>query len=856
MRKFETFPAQLLTTLVLYGIAAWFGYYFSGSQRQLVIAWPPSGVAIASMVIFGPRIWPAITLASLAANTVIGVPPTVALLATIGNTLAPLVGWYLLNRVGFVRSLERVRDVVTLIVLGAFFGTILNASFGTFGLWLANYSIRGTLFDAWLDWWQGNMVGVLVVAPFLMTRIHPLPTAFPRRGQLETALLMLLVLGASLFIFMQAGPTFTNSKPRSFFIFPVLLVVAIRLGFRGLTASILVVAATVTWSTTHGFGRFWTGDIDTSMVDAQLALVVLIVSNLVLAATVAERQRERLNLQASNAQRQAILNAAGDSIVTMDHLGRVIEFNVAAEKAFGYRRSEVLGVELASLIIPQRFRAQHRKGLARYLVTGQGPVLDHKVELPALRADGSEFPVEISIVPLNKSGPPEFTGFIEDVTERNKLNAEREFAEQSQKVLAEATAILSRSIDYRTTLRHIAEVCIPRIADFCIVQIVQDSGKVETTEIATSNLEQESLLRDTAKLYLSDPKTPTLSASIIHSGQSLLIPDFSETVYRRIASDDELISRVMRMGIRSFVGTPIHHQGKVIGALLAGSVIPSRRYGKYELRIFEELADRAGFAIENARLYSEAREAVQTRDEFLSIASHELRTPLTSLSLQLQVFTRELKKGKSPEPGFVTVPVRAIEIAAKCQAQGEKLRVLLDDLLDITRIRLGRLKLVKEPVELSSVVREAVDRFKLEAAQKGSSITIENLSSVTGNWDQMRIDQVVTNLISNAVKYGCGKPIVVSLKQSDISGRAVITVRDHGIGISPEMKDRVFERFERADVESRKIPGLGLGLYISRQIVEAHGGLIRVESEEGKGSTFIVEIPLSGGEGVGEAKAV
>ncbi len=856
MSQIERRLLQILATIVFYFVAALLSFPFGGRHLLTSVAWPPSGVSLAALILFGPEVWPGVMFGALLTNGWLGMPVLAIFGISFGNTVAALLGWFLLDRIGFKRSLERQRDAVAFILIGALLTSFVGASFGTASLWLSHFTPPDGYLDAWSNWWLGSIIGVLVVSPFLLTMIDPLPSAFPRRRSLEVAALMMLVLAASIYIFSQTEPTFTTPKPRSFFIFPVLVVVAIRLGQRWLTTSLLMIAGIVTWTTSHGYGRFWTGDADSSLIEAQIVLAVLAVSKLVLAATVAERIDERKKLELSNAQRQAILNSAIDGIITIDHHGRILEFNVAAEKTFGFLRSDVIGREMAALIIPERFREAHRNGMANYLITGEGPVLSHRIELPAIRSDGSEFPVELSIVPLNKEGPPEFTGFIEDISERKTADTERELVELSQNVLADATAVLSQSIDYRTTLRHIAEACIPRIADLCIVQIVHEDGRVRTTEIATGNPQQESLLRETAGTYLSDLEFPSISASVIQSGRSVLIPDFSESIYRTYASNDDLVARVRQMGIRSLVGSPIRHHGKVIGALIGGTVSSSRRYGKYELGIFEELASRAGIAIENARLYLEAQEAVQTRDEFLSIASHELRTPLTSLSLQLQVFSRQLKKGAPAGPGLITVPARSVEIARKCQAQGEKLRVLLDDLLDITRIRLGRLKLVKEPSDLSVIVRDAVDRFRLEAAQKGSSISVDSVDAVVGTWDQMRADQVITNLISNAVKYGGGQPITLAVKRDEVTGRAIFLIRDQGIGITPEMKDRVFERFERADVESRKIPGLGLGLYICRQIVEAHGGLIRVESEPGKGSTFVVELPLSGGENFGEAKAV
>ena len=224
--------------------------------------------------------------------------------------------------------------------------------------------------------------------------------------------------------------------------------------------------------------------------------------------------------------------------------------------------------------------------------------------------------------------------------------------------------------------------------------------------------------------------------------------------------------------------------------------------------------------------------AVRVRDDFLSIAGHELRTPLSALVLQLDAVRRQLERA----PLDVD---KARQRLGKALGAIDRLEALIHELLDVARITAGRMELRREEVDLATVAAEVVERHAEQAARAGSTIALD-AHAARGQWDRLRVEQVVTNLVSNAVKYGAGQPIEVAVAAD--GDRARIVVRDHGIGIPPEDRARVFERFERA-VSDRHYGGLGLGLWISRQIVEAHGGRIAVDDAEGGGSAFTVELP-------------
>ena len=229
----------------------------------------------------------------------------------------------------------------------------------------------------------------------------------------------------------------------------------------------------------------------------------------------------------------------------------------------------------------------------------------------------------------------------------------------------------------------------------------------------------------------------------------------------------------------------------------------------------------------------ELRTAVETRDEFLSIASHELKTPLTSLNLSLQL----LCKLANHEESSSKINLMCDRAMGACLSLSQ----LLNDLLDVTRIRAGKLRLEKQEMDIKAILIECVSNFTQEATMRGSKIFIIVEQNIVGKWDPMRIQQIISNLLSNAIKYGEGSPIEVTLS-ADL-GMVRLQVKDYGMGISREMQTKIFERFQRA-VSNKNITGLGLGLYIVRQIVEAHGGSISVEGELGKGSLFIVELPL------------
>lgn len=286
--------------------------------------------------------------------------------------------------------------------------------------------------------------------------------------------------------------------------------------------------------------------------------------------------------------------------------------------------------------------------------------------------------------------------------------------------------------------------------------------------------------------------------------------------------------------VKSYLAVPvISRTGDVLGGLFFGH----SRAGVFtdqDEKLMGALAAQAATAIDNASLYSKATQAVELRDTFLSVASHELKTPLTSIYLQFEILKRSTLKTSDNDP-------KVISLFERFQSQLERLTRLINELLDVSRIASGKMDLHLEKVELEKIVKDICANFESEAIQKGSPITLTVKEPVVGNWDLNRVEQVVMNLVSNAIKYGNKKPIEVTIFKNDKF--AMVQIKDNGLGIAPEDQGRIFQRFERA-IDSNSISGLGLGLFICNEIILRHGGDIKVESTLGEGSIFTIRLPF------------
>jgi signal transduction histidine kinase/DNA-binding NarL/FixJ family response regulator len=394
--------------------------------------------------------------------------------------------------------------------------------------------------------------------------------------------------------------------------------------------------------------------------------------------------------------------------------------------------------------------------------------------------------------------------------------------------LVDATAAMSASLDVKQTQETFARVMVPEVADWATVHVKQGTG--ETVAIAHAS-GKEDLLWEVLRRYPPDPNLPRGYPYVMRSGKPDLVADVTPDVLKQIAVDADNLRLLQELHLRSWLCLPLTIRDETYGAIALVMAESGRHFSEGDIPRMMELARRCGTAIENARLYQLAQEAIAVREEFLSVAAHELRTPLSAILLTLYGLQRLTQRSESE-----IVPQK---IAQMIQ-QFDRLTALVDRLLDVSRIRVGRLDLQAEEFDLAQCVREVAARFNESALRVGCEMRVETPPTVVGAWDQMRMEQVISNLLTNAIKFCEKKPIDIGLSAAD--GTVALTVRDSGTGIPKDRVPFIFERFERG-VSAKNYGGLGLGLYVTRQIVEAHGGVIEVDSEVGRGSVFRVRLP-------------
>jgi signal transduction histidine kinase/HAMP domain-containing protein len=405
------------------------------------------------------------------------------------------------------------------------------------------------------------------------------------------------------------------------------------------------------------------------------------------------------------------------------------------------------------------------------------------------------------------------------------------------KLLDEASQILASSMIYTETLRRVAALVVPRLADWCAIDLPGVDGH-EPLTIIHAGQKVPALVEELRKRDPVEGHGWLGSRRVLRSGKAELDGEVEDQPSATAAPGAPDRAALRQLGIESLMIVPVPARSGVHGALTFVSADPGRRFVRTDLRFAEELARRAGIAIENARLYEMAQGAVRDREDFLSIVSHELNTPLTSLKLQIQMARQKVDRAERLDWPRDAI-ARALSIS---ENQITRLSRLVEDLLDVARIKAGRLTFAFDRLNLSDTVQGVVGRFADQLNETGNLVTTQIEEDIVGLFDQTRIEQLVDNLLTNAMKHASGKPVKVSLGSANQI--ATLVVEDQGPGIAEDKQPTIFERFERGGSE-RSVDGLGLGLFIAKEIAGGQGGSIRVQSRLGEGARFIVELPLS-----------
>jgi PAS domain S-box-containing protein len=427
-----------------------------------------------------------------------------------------------------------------------------------------------------------------------------------------------------------------------------------------------------------------------------------------------------------------------------------------------------------------------------------------------------------------------FSGMVMTATDIDELHRRRE----SERYLADASRLFSSSLDIEEALRGVVRLAIPRLGDAATLELLEEDGQARMGVVAHVDPAIEARAARLYRRQLSTGHGTVTEVEVLRQGKPLLVNDVAAELGRGALPDAFLRRAIGVLGVRAWLCVPLLHTGRLLGVLNLAFTAPGRTYTSEDVCLAGELAQRAAVAVDNARLYAEARRAILLRDEFLSIASHELRTPLTPLQLSLGKLHREA--ARAPDGAVSTERLEAM--LAVTERQVSRLRHLVEDLLDVSRIESAQLAPVLRQVSLVELTKQVLQALEPQARRAGSTLTLAvDGGPHVGHWDPRQLEQVLTNLVTNAIKYGRGRPIHLDVRGE--GGWAQVSVSDEGIGISAQDQKRLFQRYGRA-VSPRHYGGLGLGLYIARGLVEAHGGRIHVQSAPDKGTTFTVLLPL------------
>jgi PAS domain S-box-containing protein len=441
-----TTPVVILGLAALYFLAGKLGLLLAFVHASATAVWPPTGIALAAFLLLGYRVWPGIFLGAFLVNlTTAGFVATTIGIAT-GNTLEGLAGAYLVNRFAHgSHTFDRPQDVIKFAALAALASTTVSPFFGVTSLALGGYADWAEYGRIWLTWWLGDAGGALIVAPVLLlwsldTRVR---WTLPQVNEVGLLLVTLVLVGLA--VFGGVLPITIETYPLGFLCIPVLVWTAFRFGPRETATAMLLLSGMAIWGTLSGVGPFAREAQNESLLLLQAFMGVIAVMTLALAAGVSEVRRAEAARTREEANTRAILDMALDAVIGMDEHGVITNWNPRAEVIFGWTAGEAVGKKLSEVVIPPQYREAHIRGLRHFLATGQGPVLNRRIEITALRRDGTEFPVELSILPWKVGASYRFNAFIADITERKR--AEGTKARLAAIVESSDDAIIGKTLD-------------------------------------------------------------------------------------------------------------------------------------------------------------------------------------------------------------------------------------------------------------------------------------------------------------------------------------------------------------------------------------------------------------------------
>lgn len=803
--KRKSLVVQLIAIVVValaYFGAAKLGLTFASIHSSVSPIWPPTGIAIAAILLLGPRVWPGIFLGALLANSSAPAAIPAAIGIALGNTLEALLARLVLQRLSFDISLERARDVFKFVV-AATTCTTVSATIGTLSLCLGGLAQWDQFGSLWVTWWLGDLAGAVTVAPFFLTWFSRHGLRLEGLRAVETALMAVLLTLSSIATFGVSTPSRLQYYPLARLMIPFLLWASFRLGHRGVTLAVLLQSASAVWGTMKGGGIPFSAETpNDTLIILQLFISTNALTFLFLASVIEERRKAEKALQAREAELQLITDATPVMLTRCSRDLRYVFANRAYARMLGREPEDLIGKPIVDIIGDDGFKTI-RPYIERVL---QGEQVEYEHEV-SFKDVGRRYLRAAYRPDRDITGKPiGWIASITDFTERRRAQLRADKAVRQLALIVENTddAIIGRDLNGIVTSWNAAA---ERLYGYRADEMI---GKPLSVLIPSDRHDEE----------------PDILARL-RRGESI---DHYATVRR--AKDGRLIQV-------SLTASPIKDAD--------GNVIGYSKIARDITELMQAEAEREALLKSEHEARGQAEEANRVKDEFLAVLSHELRTPLNAMlgwaSLLRSGNLDDVNAGRALE---------IIERNAKAQSN------LIEGVLDVSRIVSGKLQLDVRPMHLSGVIEAAVDSIRPAADAKNMNlrVVIDKPEPLVSG-DATRLQQVVSNLLSNAVKFSpAGSEIGVSLEIVD--SEVEIAVKDSGQGISPEFLPHVFDRFRQADPSTtRKHGGLGLGLAIVKHLVDLHGGSVRAESDgDGTGATFKVRLkPIEKAEGISTAQA-
>lgn len=393
-------------------------------ESIVTLLWLPTGIAVGAIMRWGYINLPAIFIAAAAVELSLGLPVTTSLSMACGNTLAPLLTAHLLRKAHFDGALARQRDIL-LMILFALAGMLVSSTGGVLSLYLSDQIAYEKIFRIWLIWWMGDSVGVLLALPLMLHISKEKSIVHTHQG--SRLVFWLLLFACSEFLIVNfIGDLHKQFLLTAFLVLPVLIWASMAFGVVGGSIVVITMCTLAVWFTSQGYGTFYSVDVGEGLFSLWTFMVTLVLTMLLISALQSGRNTAERVSSENEKKLRAVINGALDAIVTIDASGKLIEFNPAAERMFGYARAQVLGRSMSEIIVPERYRQAHEAGHARFAQTNEKHIFNQRIELVAMRADGTEFPVELTLTALNEDGLSLVTGFMRDISEQKKAQQEIE----------------------------------------------------------------------------------------------------------------------------------------------------------------------------------------------------------------------------------------------------------------------------------------------------------------------------------------------------------------------------------------------------------------------------------------------